>query len=117
MKDNMKTFFASAPGTSKGTLRICRGKVAGHESYRVECGVRDVTLTAEDDDGVRRGVCWIEDQISAGDLKSCTRKPWLKHRISRCYFSPIGQAVSAESRRNPPGAVRPSCCEMMKEVS
>ncbi|MBR2837383.1 MAG: hypothetical protein IKE55_01225 [Kiritimatiellae bacterium] len=89
-KADLARFFASAGKPSKRTLRLRRGKVAGEESYRVDIADDgSATLTAEDDDGMRRGVYYFEDRVSAGDLKPVTRRPWLRHRISRCYFSPI----------------------------
>ena len=74
-----------------GTRKLClrRGKVEGAESYRVEVTPEAVTLTAEDDDGMRRAVYWFEDRVLAGDLHAAVRKPWLRHRISRCFFGPI----------------------------
>lgn len=90
VRDDLAQFMASAPQAPTSTISLCRGAVEGRESYRVHVGTDgSVTLTAEDDDGIRRGAYWIEDRIAAGDLEPCTRKPWLKHRISRCYFSPI----------------------------
>lgn len=90
VRDDLARFMASAPHAPTSTLFLCRGPVEGRESYRVQVGADgSVVLTAEDDDGIRRGAYWIEDRLAAGDLASCTRKPWLRHRISRCYFSPI----------------------------
>lgn len=90
VREDLDRFMASASEPPKATLTICRGAVDGRESYRVDVKPDgSVVLTAEDEDGIRRGVYWIEDRIAAGDLTSTTRKPWLKHRISRCYFSPI----------------------------
>ena len=74
-----------------GTRKLClrRGKVEGAESYRVEVTPEAVTLTAEDDDGMRRAVYWFEDRVLAGDLHAAVRRPWLRNRISRCFFGPI----------------------------
>ena len=67
-----------------------RGKVAGEESYRIDIAQDGkVSITAEDDEGLRRAVYYYQDRVRAGDLKSCIRKPWVKNRISRCFFSPI----------------------------
>jgi len=88
--DDLEQFFGSAPTRAVKTLTLAMGPVDGPESYRL--AVADdgsVTLTAEDDDGMRRGVYYFEDRVAAGDLTSVTRKPWLRYRISRCYFAPI----------------------------
>ena len=71
-------------------VRFVHGKVAGYESYRID--VADdgkATITAEDDEGLRRAVYYYQDRVRAGDLKSCVRRPWVKNRISRCFFGPI----------------------------
>ena len=34
----------------------------------------------------------VFDRVRAGDLASVVRKPWLRNRISRCYFGPIKRA-------------------------
>lgn len=71
-----------------------RGKVAGRESYAVDAprGAQGpITVTSEDDDGERRARHYVEDRLLAGDLASCTRKPWLRNRIARCFFGPINR--------------------------
>ena len=71
-------------------VAFIRGKVAGEESYRIDIAQDGkVSITAEDDEGLRRAVYYYQDRVRAGDLKSCIRKPWVKNRISRCFFSPI----------------------------
>ena len=52
---DLARYFASAARPSAKTLALARGKVNGPESYRVDVAANgDVTLTAEDDDGIRR---------------------------------------------------------------
>ena len=71
-------------------VTFVRGNVAGHESYRIDVAADGkVTITTEDDDGLRRAVYYYQDRVRAGDLKSCVRKPWVRNRISRCFFGPI----------------------------
>lgn len=75
---------------STSDVEFVRGKVSGYESYRID--VRPdgkVTITTEDDEGLRRAVYHYQDRVRAGDLKSCVRKPWVRNRISRCFFGPI----------------------------
>ena len=74
-------------------VRFVRAKVAGYESYRID--VADggaVTITTEDDEGLRRAVYYYQDRVRAGDLAPCTRKPWVRNRIARCFFGPIKRA-------------------------
>lgn len=71
-------------------VKFVRGKVAGFESYRIDVAADGkTTITTEDDEGLRRAVYYYQDRVRAGDLKSCTRKPWVKNRITRCFFGPI----------------------------
>lgn len=87
---DLERFLASAGRPAVKTLTLCRGKVAGRESYRCEvCAGGNVVLTAEDADGIRRAAYWFEDRVAAGDLAPCVRRPWLRNRISRCFFGPI----------------------------
>jgi hypothetical protein len=71
-------------------VKFVRGKVDGFESYRIDVAPDGkTTITTEDDEGLRRAVYYYRDRVRAGDLKSCVRKPWVKNRISRCFFGPI----------------------------
>lgn len=90
---DLARYLASAARPSAKTLALARGKVNGPESYRVDVAANgDVTLTAEDDDGIRRAAYHFEARETAGDLAPTTRTPWLRHRISRCFFGPIKRA-------------------------
>ena len=74
-------------------VKFVRGKVDGFESYRIDVAADGkVTITTEDDEGLRRAVYYYQDRVRAGDLKSCVRKPWVKNRIARCFFGPIKRA-------------------------
>ena len=71
-------------------VTFVRGKVEGYESYRIDVAPDGkVTVTTEDDEGLRRAIYYYQDRVRAGDLKSCVRKPWVRNRISRCFFGPI----------------------------
>ena len=69
-------------------------KLDGLESYEMEVTTKGVTLRAEDTEGMRRAIYFFEDQLAGQDgpflpLGCTRRKPWLKNRISRCFFGPI----------------------------
>ena len=71
-------------------VRFVRGKVAGWESYRIDVSPDgQITVISEDAEGERRARYYVEDRLRAGDLTSCVRRPWLRNRISRCFFGPI----------------------------
>ena len=75
-------------------LTLAKGAVDGRESYRIDVAKDGVTLTAGDDDGLRRAVYRFERRVLSSAapalaLGSETKKPWLRNRISRCFFGPI----------------------------
>ena len=71
-------------------VTFVRAPVEGHESYKIDVAADGrVTITTEDDEGLRRAVYYYQDRVRAGDLASCTRKPWVRNRIARCFFGPI----------------------------
>lgn len=57
-----------------------------HEEYQLENTENGATITAGDADGFRYGVYFLEDHV--GRYGSWRRKPFVKHRISRCFFGP-----------------------------
>ena len=90
VKTDLERFMASAGAPATKTLTLRKGAVDGLESYRLDVAANgDVTLTAGDDDGIRRAAYYFEDRVAAGDVANAVRKPWLRNRISRCFFGPI----------------------------
>lgn len=64
------------------------------EEFRLDVGVGHARLFAGHADGVRRGIFYIEDEMltQKGPFLSTGmvfKKPAIKRRISRCFFSPI----------------------------
>ena len=90
VRTDLERFMASAGKPATKTVTLKRGAVDGYESYRLDVSANgDVTLMADDDDGIRRAAYYFEDRVAAGDLAPAVRKPWLRNRISRCFFGPI----------------------------
>jgi len=64
------------------------------ETYSIAVSPEGVTIRAGDDDGMRRGIYRFERRVLAADAPALasgseTRAPWLRNRISRCFFGPI----------------------------
>jgi hypothetical protein len=64
------------------------------EAYRVDVSGERCGITAADTEGVRRGIFHLEDLMLAARgpfllLGTIVRKPFIKRRISRCFFGPI----------------------------
>lgn len=67
-----------------------------YEEFEVKADADKTVLTAADADGVRRGIYFVEDLIRSAEGKAvmpenCRRKPFVKHRISRCFFGPTNR--------------------------
>ena len=64
-----------------------------HEEYELVTKPDSAVIRANNTDGLRRAVYALEDQICAAAGKalmpcSVRKKPFVKHRISRCFFGP-----------------------------
>jgi hypothetical protein len=65
----------------------------GQEAYSVKITSAFCILSAADMDGMRRGVYFLEDRIcetqgAGATVGEWNRHPFVKHRISRCFFGP-----------------------------
>ena len=73
------------------TLTICKAEGFSHEEYALTIN-SNITLESGDTEGIRRGIYALIDLISGSPLLAkdkIRRKPWVKNRISRCFFGPI----------------------------
>ena len=80
------------PGASPVVAR--KTDALSGESFRLTVTPDSITLEAGGIEGIRRGLYFLTDRLleaRAPFLKcgSLVRKPWLKNRISRCFFGPI----------------------------
>ena len=74
-------------------LIIERGETDCKEAYIIEVTENFIKILSADTEGVRRALIYIEDLIlkSGGrflPIGKIERKPFIKTRISRCFFSP-----------------------------
>ena len=82
----------------KGGFPVCftENSSLEHEEYELTVSEEKITLSAADSDGLRRGIYFLEDKlceaegasIAAGSWK---RKPFVRHRVSRCFFGPTNR--------------------------
>ena len=73
-------------------LRLCPAPGMSRESYKIIVVPAEIRLEAGDTEGIRRGLYHLCDLLSVSPcLKRgvIQRTPWLKNRISRCFFGPI----------------------------
>jgi len=64
------------------------------ESYTIAVSKAACRIIAADIEGVRRGIYYLEDLLLGADgpflkVGEIKRSPWVKNRISRCFFGPI----------------------------
>ena len=64
-----------------------------YEEFELECSAQKTVIRANDADGFRRAIYLLEDQIRTAEGKAVMpgkwhKKPFVKHRISRCFFGP-----------------------------
>ena len=90
-----------AAGEGGHTLTAILGKTECFEAYTVTVTEDSITILSADTEGVRRALIYIEDEMcrrsgSFLPLGSVNRKPFIKNRISRCYFTPASHAGNEE---------------------
>ncbi len=100
---DMQTAFASMKRVlqAKGVVQKSGGwpvrmgsdSSLGREEFRLRVASEGAVLQAGDEDGLRRGIYWLEDQLCAAEGASVLagewqRRPFVQHRISRCFFGP-----------------------------
>ena len=93
---DLESFIAFAKLAGEGGLPVTTEKVATDvpESYSIEVSPLGIRLLAGDAEGIRRAIFHLEEMIATADGPFLTpgvirKKPWLKHRITRCFFGPI----------------------------
>ena len=69
-------------------------KSCSSEEYSITVSDSGITLCAADTEGIRRAVYALLDMCRSAstpalEYQTIRRKPWLKNRISRCFFGPI----------------------------
>ena len=76
-------------------LVTCRRRTSLREEYHISINNERCELGADDTEGIRRGLIWIEDEmlrrggfLPIGDF---TRTPVIRTRISRCFYGPVNR--------------------------
>ena len=92
------SLFVSLCGIGGGRfpIRLQKGPTPCFEAYIIEVTETGCTITAGDTEGIRRGLIYLEDEMTAREgaflpLGRIERKPWLKSRITRGFFSPTNR--------------------------
>ncbi len=100
--------FIDCVGIEKRTdgfyLRLENRALECFEAYRIIVSKEGITVVSGDTEGVRRALIYIQDEMhrrsgSILPLGEISRRPFIKDRISRCYFTPASHA-EVEEREN-----------------
>ena len=89
-------FLAAGAIRTDGAYRIitCQAPTACFEEYELAVDAAGCRISANDAEGIRRGLVFLEDQITGTGgpfIKTglTRRTPFIKTRVSRCFFGPI----------------------------
>lgn len=83
-------------------LAFEKRELACFEAYKIKVGIDGITVISGDTEGVRRALVYIEDEMkrrggSFLPIGEISRAPFIKNRISRCYFTPSSHAAIEET--------------------
>jgi hypothetical protein len=94
--DDLDGFFRTAGLSLDGKYKIIieKADTGCFESYKLDINSGECRILAGDTEGIRRALYYLEDLLLGADgpflpLGVAERKPWMKSRISRCFFGPI----------------------------
>ncbi len=73
------------------------------EAYTIKVCEDSIVIYANDTEAVRRALIYIEDEMKRRsgtylEVGTVKRKPFIKNRISRCYFTPSSHAAVEETK-------------------
>ncbi|MBN1446259.1 MAG: hypothetical protein JW957_09190 [Candidatus Omnitrophica bacterium] len=93
---DFRNFLEACNINTCGRYRIIAEKIRtdSFETYIVEVAKNSCRILANDTEGIRRGLVFVEDEIQRAGGPFLTigrheRSPFIKTRISRCFFGPI----------------------------
>ena len=93
---DLSDFLAAGkvPADGPFTIETAKAETSVFEAYRIEVTADRCRILAADTEGIRRGLFKAEDMMRAAcgpflPLGTVERKPFIKSRISRCFFGPI----------------------------
>ena len=93
---DLHDFIGESPirGHASFPIYLQQGASGRYDSFTLKISEDMIIITAENPEGIRRGIFYLEDLLlsSDGPFLACggiQRKAWLRNRISRCFFGPI----------------------------
>ncbi len=93
---DFKSFLEAGKISANNGFKIIADKIEtdAFEAFKIEVSNDSCKILANDTEGIRRGLVFLEDEIlrSSGPfltLGKKEKKPIIKTRISRCFFGPV----------------------------
>jgi len=94
--EDMERFFDECGIRQDGSYKIITayGDAGENDSFRIQVESGSCKIIAENIEGIRRGIFYLEDLLLGADgpfleIGEIHRVAWIKNRISRCFFGPI----------------------------
>lgn len=94
--EDLDTFFKAASVPRNGAYHIVTDQISTevHEAFQITVSETECRIQANDTEGIRRGIFFLEDELLRAEgpflkLGVTPRKPFIRNRISRCFFGPI----------------------------
>jgi hypothetical protein len=94
--EDLDAFFKKAGLPTDGPYRIVTEQMTTErfETFRLVVSESECRIQANDTEGIRRGIFYLEDELMRADgpfltLGETERSPFIHTRISRCFFGPI----------------------------
>ena len=86
----------SCSGNAGFVIRIFYASGFVREEFLLDINSDRIELSASDTEGIRRGIYLLEDKFKAAsgaavEAGAWRRKPYIDHRISRCFFGPTNR--------------------------
>ncbi len=77
-------------------VTLKKGPAPCFEAYEITVTAMGVTITANDTEGIRRGVIYLEDELRRKENAyltpgTVTRRPYMRSRITRSFFAPTNR--------------------------
>ena len=96
--EDFRLFFKFAKIQEGGAFRIRTqyAETECFEAYKIAVTAEECVVSAADTEGIRRALVYIEDEMNRREgsflpLGVISRKPHIKSRITRCFFSPTNR--------------------------
>ena len=94
--EDLGSFFSAVGIPASGPYRVITEQVPTEvaEAFTLEISANECRIQANDAEGIRRGIYFLEDELLRADgpflnIGKIEQSPFIKTRISRCFFGPI----------------------------